>query len=148
MQKPPTPPRHLTPQERARLLRWLAQNYERGATIRSLATRTGYSFGTTRSFLLEAGVTLRPSVQVVPSPEGCPINNHLLAVLRQIANGASTAEGAANLGMSPNTFKAYAWQVSCHLGAHSRPHAVALAMVAGWITVSDIDQHPGRGRNR
>ena len=37
----------------------LADLYLQGATIRSLAARTGRSYGGTRALLLEAGVTLR-----------------------------------------------------------------------------------------
>jgi Helix-turn-helix domain len=37
----------------------LAELYMAGATIRSLAERTGRSYGGTRALLLEAGITLR-----------------------------------------------------------------------------------------
>lgn len=45
--------------ERAEAGRELAELYALGSTMRSLAARTGRSYGTVRTLLIEAGVTLR-----------------------------------------------------------------------------------------
>jgi len=45
--------------ERAEIARELAELYALGSTMRSLAVRTGRAYGTVRTLLLEAGVTLR-----------------------------------------------------------------------------------------
>lgn len=47
------------PEVRASTRKRLEAAYERHASIRDLVERTGYSFGTVRNLLLEAGVILR-----------------------------------------------------------------------------------------
>lgn len=47
------------PQVRGQLMVKLKAEYERGRSIRAVATDSGLAFGTTRNLLIEAGVTLR-----------------------------------------------------------------------------------------
>lgn len=50
----------LTGPSREQLATHLRWNYERGATIRALATETGRSYGSIRRLLTESGTTMRP----------------------------------------------------------------------------------------
>jgi predicted transcriptional regulator len=49
----------ITGAERERLASTLRKNYEKGASLRELAERTGRSYGFVHRMLTEAGVTLR-----------------------------------------------------------------------------------------
>jgi hypothetical protein len=49
----------LTGPERTQLAEKLRDDYEAGSTIRSLAQRNGYSYGTVHTLLLEAHTKLR-----------------------------------------------------------------------------------------
>ncbi|MEI5100350.1 helix-turn-helix domain-containing protein [Streptomyces sp. PmtG] len=58
MAKKPAP--YLKGAERVSVAADLAADYLSGSTIRSVAARSGRSYGAVRALLLEAGVTLRP----------------------------------------------------------------------------------------
>lgn len=51
--------RHLTGEDRTRIRTDAARRYLAGSTIQSVARQIGFSYGTTRTLLLEAGVRLR-----------------------------------------------------------------------------------------
>jgi hypothetical protein len=51
--------RHLTGDNRTRTRTDAARRYLAGSTIQSTARQIGFSYGTTRTLLLEAGVRLR-----------------------------------------------------------------------------------------
>lgn len=51
--------RHLTGEDRTRVRTDAARRYMAGSTIQSVARQIGFSYGTTRTLLIEAGVRLR-----------------------------------------------------------------------------------------
>lgn len=55
-------------------------------------------------------------------------------VLQLVATGAANGDIAAELGLRPNTVKAYLRSVARKLGAANRTHAVALAREAGLLS--------------
>nr|WP_285746956.1 helix-turn-helix domain-containing protein [Lentzea sp. NBRC 105346] len=55
-----SPGRRFTTASRKAILARLKKGYAEGASIRALAEREGLSYGTVRSWLIDAGVALRP----------------------------------------------------------------------------------------
>ena len=60
-------------------------------------------------------------------------------VLQQVASGYSTEEVADALTLSPHTIRSYVKSALRKLDAHSRAHAVALAMANGLIEGPPVD---------
>jgi DNA-binding CsgD family transcriptional regulator len=55
-------------------------------------------------------------------------------VMTQVASGLQSAEIAERLFLSPETVKSHVHNALGKLGAHTRAHAVAIALVTGQIT--------------
>lgn len=66
-----------------------------------------------------------------------------LAALRLVANGLTAREAAKELGTTERAVYVRVSLAAAALGAHSRTHAVALAMARGLIRVDEI--RPGKG---
>ena len=64
-----------------------------------------------------------------------PLTARELEVLQLLAEGASTAQASAQLGISSATFRAHVQAILRKLGAHSRLEAVAEAARLGVITL-------------
>lgn len=91
-----------------------------------------------------AGEDLRPRLDVLldrigsvmgTSPDGPPpefrLTQRQIDVLLQIATGASNADAAQRLGLTPATVKSYLQDAARRLGARNRVEAVAIARRAG-----------------
>jgi DNA-binding CsgD family transcriptional regulator len=63
-------------------------------------------------------------------------------VITLIAGGAQSGEIGANLFLSPETVNSHAHNAMVKLGAHTRAHAVAIALVTGQIVWSMYDPKP------
>jgi DNA-binding CsgD family transcriptional regulator len=63
-------------------------------------------------------------------------------VITLIAGGAQSGEIGANLFLSPETVNSHAHNAMVKLGAHTRAHAVAIALVTGQIVWSMHDPKP------
>jgi DNA-binding CsgD family transcriptional regulator len=66
-----------------------------------------------------------------PSTEGCALTPREVEALRLVAVGASNVEIAADLGLSPETVKAYLRAAMRKLGVRNRTAAVHAARLAG-----------------
>lgn len=64
---------------------------------------------------------------------GGPLSKREADVLRLVALGAKNNDIAADLGLRPNTVKAYLRSINRKLGASNRTHAVRLARQAGLL---------------
>lgn len=75
-----------------------------------------------------------------------PLTARELEVLRMLAGGVSTNDGAQMLGISTATLRAHVQAILRKLGAHSRLEAVAEAARLGLITIESArDRSPVRG---
>lgn len=63
-------------------------------------------------------------------------------VITPIAGGAQSGEIGARLFLSPETVNSHAHNAMVKLGAHTRAHAVAIALVTGQIVWSMYDPKP------
>jgi PAS domain S-box-containing protein len=66
-------------------------------------------------------------------------------VIALVAAGLQGGEIAARLGVSPETIKSHVQNAMTKLGAHTRAHAVAIALSTGQIELYD---EPGTGSSR
>lgn len=94
-------------------------------------------------FFLALGVVVGIKLYAprAPLPDGNPqaiaalgISNRELAVLRELAAGASNKEIAERLGVSPNTIKTHIAKLFEKLGASRRTDAIARARELGILT--------------
>jgi LuxR family maltose regulon positive regulatory protein len=83
-----------------------------------------------RGLLVKAGT---PSAPDGPAPLVEPLTEREMAVLRQVAAGASNQEIARNLVISIGTVKAHVYHITAKLGARSRTEAVARVREAGYL---------------
>jgi DNA-binding CsgD family transcriptional regulator len=67
-------------------------------------------------------------------------------ILRLAAGGNSTAQIAAILGMSRNTARTQTQSILVRLGVHSRPQAVAVAVLYGMVAGNDWSQRAAAPR--
>jgi two-component system nitrate/nitrite response regulator NarL len=65
-------------------------------------------------------------------------------ILRLAAAGNSTARIAATLGTSPHTARTQIQSILVRLGVHSRPEAVAVAVVYGLVAGNGLAAESGR----
>jgi two-component system response regulator DesR len=65
--------------------------------------------------------------------EADPLSDRERQVLRQAADGASSAEIAASLRLSEGTVRNYLSEVMSKLGAHNRVEAARIARMKGWL---------------
>jgi DNA-binding CsgD family transcriptional regulator len=72
--------------------------------------------------------------------EECALTSRQLEVLTLVALGLSTDRIACELFLTPNTIRKHVRHILDRLCARNRPHAVALAISAGLIS---IDDHAG-----
>jgi DNA-binding NarL/FixJ family response regulator len=76
---------------------------------------------------------LLPAKETLLSREPNQLTTRQLEVLRLLASGRSTAEIAAELGLSTTTVRNYIANMLVALGVHSRLQAVIAAREAGLI---------------
>jgi DNA-binding NarL/FixJ family response regulator len=67
------------------------------------------------------------------SSETAPLSKREREILQKIANGATTKEVAAELGISPHTVKTHLERIFEKLGANDRAQAVAIAIRTGLV---------------
>jgi len=65
--------------------------------------------------------------------EADPLSDRERQVLRQAAEGATSAEIAASLRLSEGTVRNYLSEVMSKLGAHNRVEAARIARMKGWL---------------
>jgi two-component system response regulator DesR len=65
--------------------------------------------------------------------EADPLSDRERQVLRQAAEGATSAEIAASLHLSEGTVRNYLSEVMSKLGAHNRVEAARIARMKGWL---------------
>jgi two-component system response regulator DesR len=65
--------------------------------------------------------------------EADPLSDRERQVLRQAAEGATSAEIAASLHLSEGTVRNYLSEVMSKLGAHNRVEAARIARIKGWL---------------
>jgi DNA-binding CsgD family transcriptional regulator len=80
----------------------------------------------TKTFIEEAHLGESPSEQT-------PLSKREREILQKIANGATTKEVAAELGISPHTVKTHLERIFEKLGANDRAQAVAIAIRTGLV---------------
>jgi DNA-binding CsgD family transcriptional regulator len=71
-----------------------------------------------------------------------PLTAREREVITLIAGGAQSGEMATSLFLSPDTINSHAHNAMVKLGAHTRAHAVAIALVTGQIVWSMYDPTP------
>lgn len=71
-----------------------------------------------------------------------PLTKRESEVMTLAASGAHTADMAQRLFLSQDTIKSHIQNAMCKLGAHTRAHAVAIALVTGQIAWSDDPPPP------
>lgn len=71
--------------------------------------------------------------------EGEGPSDEELEVIRLVAEGHKDATIARRLGVAPVTIHRRAQRFCRRVGARSRPHAIAIAIARGWITVEKDD---------
>ena len=64
----------------------------------------------------------------------CPLSPRETQVLQLVATGCGNKEVSAVLGVSPQTVKNQLTSILTKMDAHSRTHAVTMALRKGWIT--------------
>lgn len=74
--------------------------------------------------------------------EQLPLTARELEVVALVAAGLQGGEMAAGLGVSSETIKSHVQNAMTKLGAHTRAHAVAIALSTGQI---DFHKEPGEG---
>ena len=74
--------------------------------------------------------------------EQAPLTTREHEVIALVAAGLQGGEIAARLGVSPETIKSHVQNAMTKLGAHTRAHAVAIALSTGQI---DLYEEPGTG---
>jgi DNA-binding CsgD family transcriptional regulator len=62
-----------------------------------------------------------------------PLTKREREVTRLVASGLTTVEVAEHLVLSPETVKSHVHNAMAKLGAHTRAHAVAIALATGQI---------------
>lgn len=67
-----------------------------------------------------------------------PLTDREREVMTLVATGLQTADVAEQLFLSPGTVKSHVHNALVKLGAHTRAHAVAIALVTGQIAWGDI----------
>lgn len=78
-----------------------------------------------------AGVVREPGAHAEPVPPSCVLSPREIDVLAQVSLGASNAEVAARLVLSPETVKTYLRNVGTKLGTRSRMESVVRARLLG-----------------
>ena len=82
-------------------------------------------------------------IQVAGQPAWTPVvqdadreklTNREREVMTLVASGLHSADMAERLFVSPETIKSHVQNAMCKLGAHTRAHAVAVALVSGQIS--------------
>jgi PAS domain S-box-containing protein len=81
---------------------------------------------------------------VAREAEQLPLTTREHEVIALVAAGLRGGEIAARLGVSPETIKSHVQNAMTKLGAHTRAHAVAIALSTGQI---DLHEEPGTGLN-
>jgi two-component system response regulator DesR len=74
-----------------------------------------------------------PELSTEAWTEADPLSDRERQVLRQAAEGVSSAEIAANLHLSEGTVRNYLSEVMSKLGAHNRVEAARIARMKGWL---------------
>jgi two-component system response regulator DesR len=74
-----------------------------------------------------------PELSTEAWTEADPLSDRERQVLRQAADGATSAEIAANLRLSEGTVRNYLSEVMSKLGAHNRVEAARIARMKGWL---------------
>jgi two-component system response regulator DesR len=74
-----------------------------------------------------------PELSTEAWTETDPLSDRERQVLRQTADGASSAEIASNLRLSEGTVRNYLSEVMSKLGAHNRVEAALIARMKGWL---------------
>jgi PAS domain S-box-containing protein len=82
---------------------------------------------------------------VAPEVAQSPLTAREHEVIALVAAGLQGGEIAARLGVSPETIKSHVQNGMTKLGAHTRAHAVAIALSTGQI---DLYEEPGPSSNR
>jgi PAS domain S-box-containing protein len=82
---------------------------------------------------------------VAPEAEQAPLTVREHQVIALVAAGLQGGEIAARLGVSPETIKSHVQNAMTKLGAHTRAHAVAIALSTGQI---DLFEEVGTGSSR
>jgi PAS domain S-box-containing protein len=108
----------------------LANGLERNVLFRAKANiRPGRHFSTLRVARYDAGAPRFSAGE----PTAAEVTFREREVLTLLARGATVAEIASQASLSPETVRAHTRNAMRKLGAHSRPHAIALAMKRGHI---------------
>jgi PAS domain S-box-containing protein len=81
---------------------------------------------------------------VAREAEQSPLTTREHEVIALVAAGLQGGEIAARLSVSPETIKSHVQNAMAKLGAHTRAHAVAIALSTGQI---DLYEEPGPGSN-
>jgi DNA-binding CsgD family transcriptional regulator len=79
---------------------------------------------------------------VAREAEQAPLTDREHEVITLVSAGLQGGEIAARLGVSPETVKSHVQNAMTKLGAHTRAHAVAIALSTGQI---DLYEEPGTG---
>jgi PAS domain S-box-containing protein len=82
---------------------------------------------------------------VARQAEQAPLTGREHEVIALVAAGLQGGEIAARLGVSPETIKSHVQNAMTKLGAHTRAHAVAIALSTGQI---DLHDEPGTASSR
>lgn len=81
----------------------------------------------------ESELAARGWIPVVAGSGRRPLTEREREVMTMVASGLHTDDVAAALVLSPETIKSHVQNALAKLGAHTRAHAVAIAMVTGEI---------------
>jgi len=71
-------------------------------------------------------------------PKAANLTDNERATLVRCARGETAKQIAWKFNVSPRTIECRVYAIRKKLGAHSMPHAVALAFIAGVLKKSDI----------
>jgi DNA-binding CsgD family transcriptional regulator len=82
---------------------------------------------------------------VARQAEQAPLTTREHEVITLVSAGLQGGEIATRLGVSPETVKSHVQNAMTKLGAHTRAHAVAIALSTGQI---DLYEEPGTGSSR
>ena len=82
---------------------------------------------------------------VAREAEQAPLTAREHEVITLVSAGLQGGEIATRLGVSPETIKSHVQNAMTKLGAHTRAHAVAIALSTGQI---DLYEEPGTGSSR
>jgi len=78
-----------------------------------------------------------------PAQGGAPLTKREREVLMCVATGAQTNDAAEQLVVSSDTVKTHVANAMAKLGAHTRAHAIAIALTTGQISWTSADPAGG-----